>query len=338
MSSRAFQRFLLVLLVLSLGVVNLPAQEPTGGGTVVRDITGGAAMIFRAPKDPVVHVATNVQGTVGGGKIKNRQPKPSAPKQDSIIARANAARSAPQPRYAEAEEQYRIAMQIAPDDARSFAGLGNVFVDQKRFAEAVAAYQQALKVNPGYTQAYLPLAFSLAALSRFPQTIKLEPQNPEVFNNLSAAYNQLNRFQDGVEASSQAIKLLGDTGQAYTQGFQERKEVLSYAYKNLGNAFNGMQRYEEAAVALKRAAEIEPTNVAAQFNLGLTLYNAGRYSEAIEAYKEAIKLRPNLAQAHFNLALTYYAISDRKQAMDEYEKLKAINPDLAAKLHAFLIK
>jgi len=184
---KAFQRFLLVLVVLSLGVANLPAQEPTGGGSIVRDITGGAAMIFRAPKDPVV---AN-QGTAGGGKIKGqRQPKPTAPKQDSIIARANAARSAPQPRYAEAEQQYRLAMQVAPDDARSFAGLGNVFVDQKRFTEAVAAYQQALKVNPGYTQAFLPLAFSLAALSRhqeaieiYQQTIKLEPQNPEVFNN-----------------------------------------------------------------------------------------------------------------------------------------------------------
>jgi len=346
MWSKGFQRFLSVLIVVSVGVSNLLAQEPTGGGNIVRDITGGAAMIFRAPKDPVVHVATNAQGTVGGGKVKGRQPKPSAaPKQDSIIARANAARSAPKPRYEEAEEQYRIAMQMAPDDARAFAGLGNVFVDQRRFADAVAAYQQALKVNPGYTQAYLPLAFSLAALNKhqeaieiYQQTIKLEPQNPEVFNNLSAAYNQLNRFQDGVEASSQAIKLLGATGEAYTQGFQERNEVLSYAYKNLGNALNGMQRYEEAAAALKKAAEIEPNNVAAHFNLGLTLYNAGRYSEAIEAYKEAIKLRPNLAQAHYNLAVTYYAINDRKQALDEYEKLKALNPELAAKLHAFLVK
>jgi Flp pilus assembly protein TadD len=65
-----------------------------------------------------------------------------------------------------------------------------------------------------------------------------------------------------------------------------------------------MNRYEDAANALKRAAEIEPTNASAHFNLGLTLYNAGRYSEAIEAYRQVIKLRPTLAQAHYNLGIT----------------------------------
>jgi hypothetical protein len=34
---------------------------PTGGRSLIRDITGGAAIIFRAPKDPVVHIAGAVQ-------------------------------------------------------------------------------------------------------------------------------------------------------------------------------------------------------------------------------------------------------------------------------------
>src|SRR4029078_230496 len=190
-----------------------------------------------------------------------------------------------------------------------------------------------------YSSVLLPLAFSLARMDRYPESIdvyqqalKVEPANPEIFNNLSFAYNHTNRYREGVDASQKAITLLGDTGQAYTQGYQERKEALSYAYKNLGNAYNGLNKFEGAAKALKRAAEIEPTNAAAHFNLGLTLYNAGRYSEAIEAYKEVIKLRPTLAQAHFNLGMTYYAIDDRKQAMGEYELLKTINPAMAEEL------
>ena len=338
-------------LLLSLLVVGLTSfgvtrgQEPTGGGSLIRDITGGAALIFRAPKDPVVHVAAAVQTTLGGGKIKGtKEPaKPPVRQQDQIIARANAARSAPKPRYAEAEEQYRLAAKIAPDDARAFAGLGNVYVDQGRFTDAVAAYQQALTVKTDYTAVLLPMAFSLARLDRYPESIdmyqqalKADPNNPEIFNNLSFAYNHSNRFQVGVDSSLQAIKLLGDSGQAYVQGFQERNEILSYAYKNLGNAYNGMNRYEEAANALKRAAEIEPTNAAAHFNLGLTLYNAKRYSEAIEAYRQVIKLRPTLAQAHYNLGLTYYAVDDRKQARDEYEILKTMNPEMAQELFKLL--
>jgi tetratricopeptide (TPR) repeat protein len=250
--------------------------------------------------------------------VKGKKPPPVR-KQDPILARANAARSAAQPRYAEAEQQYRLAAQIAPDDARAFAGLGNVYVDQGRFAEAVDAYQKALKVKPDYNGAYLPLAFSLARLNKFPEAIALyqetlrrDPTSPEVHNNLSFAYNHTGRYQEAVESSLQAIKLTGETGEAYKLGFQERNEIRSYAYKNLGNAYNGLKRYDEAATALKKSSEIEPKNASAHFNLGLTLYNAGRYSEAIVSYKEVIKLRPNLPQVYFNLGLTYDAINEKK--------------------------
>jgi tetratricopeptide (TPR) repeat protein len=285
----------LVFLITGLSVATVLAQDISGGGSLLRDITGGAALIFRAPSNPSVHLAGGGQGTPGGGRIKGRTPKPPVRKEDQIIARANAARSAPRPRYAEAEEQYQLAAEIAPDDARAHAGLGNVYVDQGKFADAVAAYQQAIKVKPDYAGAYLPLAFSLARLNRFPeaidvyqQTLKFDSTSPEVHNNLSFAYNHAGRYQEAVDASEQAIKLLGETGEAYKLGFQERNEIRSYAYKNLGNAYNGLKRYDEAANALIKAAEIEPKNAAAHFNLGLTFYNAGRYSEAIGSYKEVI--------------------------------------------------
>jgi tetratricopeptide (TPR) repeat protein len=327
---------LVLVLALPFGIDAL-AQDITGGG-VLRDITGGAALIFRAPQNPTVHMGGG-QGTTGGGKVRtNRGAKPPVRQQDNIIARANAARSASKTQ--EAEEQYQLAARIAPDDARAFAGLGNVYVDQGRFAEAVKAYQQAIKVKPDYSAAYLPLAFSLARLNRYPesidvyqQTLKFDQTSPEVFNNLSFAYNHTNRYQEAVDSSLQAIKLLGETGEAFKLGFQERNEIRSYAYKNLGNAYNGMKRYDDAANALKKSAEIEPKNASAHFNLGLTLYNAGRYSEAIESYKECIKLRPTLGQAYFNLGLTYYAVSDKRAAMDQYEALKSIDAEMAKQLY-----
>src|SRR6185369_5356509 len=146
--------------------VGVTAQDITGGGSLMRDITGGAALIFRAPQNPTV---SNSGGATGGGRVKQQTKKPPVRQQDPIIARANAARSAPKPRYEEAEQQYQLAAQIAPDDARAFAGLGNVYVDQGKFTQAVDAYQKALKVKPDYNGAYLPLAFSLARLNRYPE-------------------------------------------------------------------------------------------------------------------------------------------------------------------------
>ena len=116
---------LFVLFSLGLAVAMLAkAQDLTGGGSLLRDITGGAALIFRAPQNPAVNTSGG-QAATGGGRVKQSR-KPPVRQQESILARANAARSAAKPRYDEAEEQYRLATQIAPTDARAFAGLGNV--------------------------------------------------------------------------------------------------------------------------------------------------------------------------------------------------------------------
>jgi tetratricopeptide (TPR) repeat protein len=131
---------------------------------------------------------------------------------------------------------------------------------------------------------------------------------------------------------------LGETGQAYKQELQNRNEVLSNAYKNLGNAYNSLNQYNEAADALKHATEIEPKNAAAHFNLGLALYNGRRYSEAIEAYKAVIKLRPELAGAHYNLGLTYVAVNDKEAAQQEYNILKPLNAGMAAQLQRLIAR
>jgi tetratricopeptide (TPR) repeat protein len=322
------------VLLFASGLITRSAQD--GGGTLPRDILGGAALVFRKPENP----------PVGGGKITDpRKPRSTSKAQDQIIARGNAARSAPTPRYSEAEQEYREAARLDPMDARAYAGLGNVYVDQGRFADAVEQYLKAVKLKGDYTDALMPLGYSLVRLNRYAdgvatynRTLTLEPDNPEIHNNLSYIYNHTNHYSEAIEASQRAITLLGETGQAYKQGYQTRDQVLSHAYKNLGNAYTGLKRYNEAAEALKQATVIEPNNAAAHFNLGLTLYTGGRYSEAIEAYKEVVRLRPTLAPGHFNLALAYVAINDRAAAMAEYETLKTIDAKMANRLYEMIKK
>ncbi len=312
------------------------ARSQEGGGQVDRDrdLIGGALLIFRTPEDP----------PVGGGRLKGHRITPKVAKeQNRIIARANAARRAPTPRYEEAEQQYREAALLDPTDARSYAGLGNVYLDQTRYRDAVAQYQHAIELKGDYTDALMPLGYALVRLNRLPeaiekynQALKIEPDNPEIHNNLGYLYNHTKRYDDAVAACLEAIRLLGETGEAYKQGFQTRQEVLSHAYKNLGNAYNGMNNFEEAAKALRQATIIEPNSAAAFFNLGLTLYSGKRYSEAILAYREVIKLRPNLAPARFNLALAYLAINDKQAATAEYDALKPLDPQAAEQLRRMI--
>jgi tetratricopeptide (TPR) repeat protein len=342
------KRFILTLLLLIIAVLFGPSAETlaqgqgqSGGGTLPGDPSGGAALIFRKPDNPKVSDPTQV---ASGGRIRGK-PKTRAAvvAQERTIAKGNAARSAPVPRYSEAEQEYKLAAQQDPDDARAHAGLGNVYLDQGRFQDAVNAYREALKINSDYAAAYQPLGYSLARLNRYTeatdtlkQGLKYEPGNAEIYNNLAYAYVHAERFSEAVEAGREAINLLGESGRAYKQGLQARKEVLTHAYKNLGNAYNGLKQYNQAADALKQAAAIEPNNAAAYFNLGLALYNGGRYSEAIEAYKAVVRLRPQLAAAHYNLGLTYVAVNDKESARQVYNTLKPLNANMANQLQGLI--
>ena len=271
------KQYRLALMVLTtLAVAPTGVFGQAGGGTLSGEPAGGAAMIFRKPENPPVHGASG-PSAVGGGKASDRartRTRPTVNVQEQTIAKANAARSAPTPRYSEAELNYKLAAKQEPNDARAQLGLGNVYLDQGRFKEAVDAYQQVLKLKKDYADAFQPLSYSLAQLGRFneaadvlKQALEYDPNNAEIYSNLAFSYGHAERYPEAIEASQQAITLLGKTGDAYKQGLQNRNEVLSNTYKNLGNAYNGLKRYSEAADALNKAAEIEPTNAAALFNL-----------------------------------------------------------------------
>ena len=348
--------FLLVVLFLFADYgITAQGQGQAGGGSLPGDAMGGAALIFRRPDNPPLHTGSGSTGAVGGGRVSggrtSGRPKtpatsPAATKaaaHEQVIAKGNAARSAPRPRYSEAEEQYKLAHTQDPNDPRAQAGLGNIYLDQGRFNDAVEAYRQVLKVQPDYVRAYQPLAYSLVRLNRYPeaaetlkQALQYDPNNAEVYNNLAYAYVHAGKYAEAIAACQQAITLLGKTGEAYKLELQVRNEVLSNAYKNLGNAYNELKQFNEAADALQHATEIEPKNAAAHFNLGLALYNGGRYSEAIEAYKAVIELKPNLAGAHYNLGLAYVAIHDKEGVRREYEILKPLNAAMAAQLQNFI--
>jgi tetratricopeptide (TPR) repeat protein len=337
---------ILVLALLVVGGLRPPAlsQGQAGGGNLPNDPMGGAALIFRRPDNPPLHSESGSSRTAGGGRISGpAKAKAKIVAHERVIAKANAARSAPTPRYSEAEQQYKLAAVDDPNDERAQAGLGNTYLDQGRFKEAAVAYRQALKVRPDYLPVYQPLAYSLARIGLYAeaadtlkQALQYDANNAEIHNNLAFAYVHAGRYAEAVSSSQQAITLLGKTGEAYKQELQVRNEVLSNAYKNMGNAYNELKQYNEAADALKHAAEIEPKNAAAHFSLGLALYNGRRYSEAIEAYKAVIQLKPNLAGAHYNLGLTYVAINDQEGARREHELLKPLNAAMASQLQTLL--
>src|SRR5258705_13052099 len=105
-----------VAILLLASSAKLQAQDQSGGGTLVRDIMGGAALIFRPPDNPRVQAnSASSLSTVGGGRLSgDHSARYRSGDQEQLIARGNAARKAATPRYPEAEEQYKLAARQDP--------------------------------------------------------------------------------------------------------------------------------------------------------------------------------------------------------------------------------
>ncbi len=94
----------------------------------------------------------------------------------------------------------------------------------------------------------------------------------------------------------------------------------------LGARLGRQGRHAEAAAALGRAAELDPTVAAVQHDLGLACLEAGRFAQAASALANAVRLNPDLAGAHHNLAIALDHLGHVDHAFIAYEAAVKLEP------------
>jgi tetratricopeptide (TPR) repeat protein len=95
---------------------------------------------------------------------------------------------------------------------------------------------------------------------------------------------------------------------------------------NLGAALASLDRNDEALVELLRAAQLNPNSPDAQFNLGVFYVRLQRWNEAIGPLETVIRLRPNFASAHTNLGIALAECGRTTEAVEQWRTALAIDP------------
>ncbi|MGE0254333.1 MAG: tetratricopeptide repeat protein [Alphaproteobacteria bacterium] len=145
--------------------------------------------------------------------------------------------------------------------------------DLGRFAEAEAAYRQALAIEPVRPETRSRWANFLRALGRFEEAeaahraaLAERPDTPEILNNLATVIMQLpGRRRESIELLDKAIAL--------------RPEYFS-AHYNKGVALSLLSDHDGALDAFRRAHAIRPTDGNASNNLLFNLMQACAWDEA----------------------------------------------------------
>jgi Flp pilus assembly protein TadD len=145
---------------------------------------------------------------------------------------------------------YQLALKFSPKSFRAHNEIGVIYLNQKKYDEAISEFKQAIDINPQFDQAYDNLGVAYdhngeleKAILQYKKALELSPNNAKVYNNLGNAYNKLNQFDKAIEAYEMALRLNPD--------------YIS-AYNNLGVIYYKKHMFKKARRYWERALEINP--------------------------------------------------------------------------------
>jgi tetratricopeptide (TPR) repeat protein len=261
-----------------------------------------------------------------------------------------------QHKWAEARQQFELALQVAPQDAESHNDLGLVLAAQGDVSGAIQHYQRALELKPAYAGARVNLGVALAAQGNLPEAMRqyelalqLEPDSAEAHYNLGNVLARQGNLPEAIRHFEQALQLQPDLadarlnlGLALAQEGKPDQAIQVYAqalqldpnsaktHYNLGKVFAQEGKLDEAIREFERALQLTPAEPAIHVSLGFALAAQGHFNEAIEHYEQALQLNPNSLEAHSGLAAALATQGNWAEAVQHGERAVQLAPNLAA--------
>jgi tetratricopeptide (TPR) repeat protein len=262
--------------------------------------------------------------------------------------------------YSRAIIEFRNATRPIPKDAEPWYQLGMAALQAKQFQQAVAAFRQAVKLNPNHAGAQLRLAELLVtshdpqilqeAVQKLDQVLAGDPNQADALDALALADLKLKKPEESVKLLQQALeKFPGHLrSSAALAALQFSQHDAESAEQTLKKAVAAAPKSPEAALALaqlyfleqkkfdaerelQRALSIDAGNVYALLSLGALQMSDGRTDKAEESYKKLAAL-PNSGWSHIH-AVFLFEQGRKDEAIREFEKLAADHPkDQAAQI------
>lgn len=171
--------------------------------------------------------------------------------------------------------------------------LGLSLAGERRFDEALPHFQEAIRLRPGYADAYLNIGVIQAlrgnldgASANFTRVLEIEPDHVEAQRNITLALLR----QGDLSGAASHIRILRQI---------RPNDPESWFLAGLLSARQGNPAEAESAYA--EAIRLRPDYAEARNNLGILLARQGRIEAAIGHFREALRIRPDYREAGKNL-------------------------------------
>jgi len=195
--------------------------------------------------------------------------------------------------------------------------------DSKDLPAAIAAYTEAIRLDPHYALAFAGRSFALSTAAADAET---PAATREGFDKAQADARQALALAPDLAQGHLALAVVAEQGTLdFTQANDEYERALALAPGNAqvlrdsGQFAAFMGHFDAALAAARRAVVLDPLARQTYTVLAQALYVARRYAEAVAAFAEVISLEPDYKGTYGERGLAYYRLGDLERARGSCE-------------------
>ena len=210
-----------------------------------------------------------------------------------------------------------------PRSSRAYCSLGQALAQiPGRLPEAIARYEEALRLEPAYAKVHHNLALALVqmpgrlpdAIAHYEAALRLQPDLAETHYNLANILSHTpGRLAEAIAHYEEAVRLKPDLAEAHT---------------NLANVLSERPgRLADALAHYEAALRLMPDSFEAHYNLAAELVKIpGRLTDATTHFEAAVQLKPDLVEARLALAAIYANNGNLEAAITQMETAARLDP------------
>ncbi|WOD37097.1 tetratricopeptide repeat protein [Nodosilinea sp. E11] len=207
--------------------------------------------------------------------------------------------------------------------AMAWAEQGRAYSQLRDYGAAIAAYDQAINLDPNNAttwtaqgQVLQQLQRPIEALTSFTRATELEAPYSQAQLGRCGTLNRLNQHEAALEACNLALQGDGRWGdRGIVEVFNQRSIALT-----------GLSRYDEALASINRAVGITPDYAEAHHHRAVILWYLERYDDALAANQRSLELAPNHARTWLNRGIILRSMQRHDDALEAYDQGLQIAP------------
>ena len=265
----------------------------------------------------------------------------------------------------ESDQTYIDAMQradkaiLAADTkenlSRAWHEKATLFINQGKYAEAIAAYDNVTAANPRERSAWFMMAFAADQTARYDKALEAyegalvlnENDSTALFGKGDSLY-KLGRYNESKDAFDSALKAdpkmysaykgkgdalkalnrSAEAAEAYETALGQIEENIKSNPENArswqakGDVLLAMNRTNEALSAFDKAIELGPEHFAGLEQKGDALMDLGRYEDAFTAYDKATVVDPAFPRPWYKKGQALKALNRQSEADSAFAEAK----------------